>query len=108
VVMTPGAHPLRQRLRKRWPLSTTDLTTAVSAPERRRAGLRTSLCDLGHGMANVEIASMATLGETRPVVWPRAFSLVVETITGWPGGSRGWWLDHGAADEDLDTWQQKL
>jgi len=37
-----------------------------------------------------------------------AISLVVETITGWPGGSRGWWLDHGAAEEDLDTWQQKL
>jgi len=34
--------------------------------------------------------------------------VVVDRLTGWPGGPRQWWLDHGATEADLSEWSAKI
>lgn len=51
-------------------------------------------------------------GSELPAGWlespVEAIGVVVERITGWSGGSRGWWLAHGASQKDLDSWRTRL
>jgi protein-tyrosine phosphatase len=37
-----------------------------------------------------------------------AITPVLERIESWPGGTRGWWLDHGAQQLHLSQWQDKM
>lgn len=37
-----------------------------------------------------------------------AITSVVERITNWPGGARGWWLSHGASRHDLQAWVARI
>jgi protein-tyrosine phosphatase len=37
-----------------------------------------------------------------------AIEVVIDRLTTWPGGVRRWWLDHGASQDDLTTWGERL
>jgi protein-tyrosine phosphatase len=60
----------------------------------------------------VEHGIVSPSGKEVPEAWLRApeesMAPVVERITGWPGGARGWWLEHGAAARHLDQWNARL
>lgn len=37
-----------------------------------------------------------------------AIGVVLDRLTGWPGGARSWWLDHGADERDLAAWSEMI
>lgn len=37
-----------------------------------------------------------------------AINVVIDRLTGWPGGAAGWLVDRGASPQDIDRWAERL
>lgn len=80
-----------------------DIVADYTATAPNMIGLLDRFQAVGHSLPAGVNANSELLGAPATVI-----GLVVDRLTGWPGGPQGWAQAHGAAARDVHRWQQHL